>query len=66
MIYETERGRIDVPVIPGPDGARRPAAGRPGHLERLLSDAPRGSWPLADRYRATREIGPWEWTDTLR
>jgi hypothetical protein len=42
-----------VPVIPGPDGARRrPQIGEPGHMERLLSAAPRGSWPLADRWRA--------------
>ncbi len=42
-----------VPVIPGPDGVRRPPAiGEPGHLERLMIGAPRGAWPLADRWKA--------------
>lgn len=41
-----------VPVIPGPEGTRRPPAlGEPGHLERLMISAPRGSWPLAERWR---------------
>jgi hypothetical protein len=41
-----------VPVIPGPEGTRRPAAiGEPGHLEKLMISAPKGSWPLADRWR---------------
>lgn len=41
-----------VPVIPGPDGIRRPPKlGEPGHLERLMTGATRGSWPLADRWR---------------
>jgi hypothetical protein len=43
--------RFRVPVIPG-----RPANGAgpglPGHLERLISAAPLGAWPLADRWRA--------------
>jgi hypothetical protein len=44
-----------VPVIPGPDGARRPPRlGEPGHLERLMSASPVGSWPLADRWRDIR------------
>jgi hypothetical protein len=42
-----------VPVIPGP--AVLPAAaagpGQPGHLERLITAAPVGLWPLADRGR---------------
>jgi hypothetical protein len=43
-----------VPVIPGPVGpppATAAGPGQPGHLERLITAAPVGLWPLADRGR---------------
>lgn len=39
-----------VPVIPGPD-VTPPAAGRPGHLERLVTSETHGLWPLSERWR---------------
>ena len=49
--------RFRVPVVPGLDGASRPAGpGEAGHLERLLSAAPVGAWPLADRWKSIHPI----------